>query len=379
MPSLLEKTIASQRKMLVDLMFQPLADISIKLSPFINSREKLEQSLQDACHVFKYCKYIYVLNEKCIQLTATLNNNNDGGEVEHLGRNRSGRPYMQNDFEENHFFLSEAYISKRKKRPSITAVHSICDEDGKLIGFLGVDYDLRELPSSDELYPEKLQWRQIKGDPAIRSGLFLQERVQSRMDNNIENILALMEALIIEHGVFHGKFHFSSSRTTIWLVDDPYHYRLLTMPELDDPDICLVYPRRRYFERAIVPPEKIKVIFDYFRRLRFADETIYLRAGSINIVNGMVSLNFSCDGSHYLPYDEFLNKGMDFWFGASGEPQSTSIDTVLESICAKGCNYVYEVIEQVENNHSPIQLLSLSIDDQLQILKELKCIMKVYE
>ncbi|HEY0663326.1 MAG TPA: hypothetical protein VGD18_01835, partial [Thiobacillaceae bacterium] len=46
-------------------------------------------------------------------------------------------------------------------------------------------------------------------------------------------------------------------------------------------------------------------------------ELFYLRAGSLNIFNGMVGLTFSCDGSHYLPWDEFLSKGFDFW--ASGK------------------------------------------------------------
>ncbi|MCK7471133.1 MAG: hypothetical protein MZU95_10405 [Desulfomicrobium escambiense] len=31
-----------------------------------------------------------------------------------------------------------------------------------------------------------------------------------------------------------------------------------------------------------------------FKALRFADETIYLRSGSINVMNGMVGLTFSC-------------------------------------------------------------------------------------
>ena len=41
----------------------------------------------------------------------------------------------------------------------------------------------------------------------------------------------------------------------------------------------------------------------------------YLRTASINIFNGMVSLTFSCDGSHYMRYDEFLAKGAAFWSG----------------------------------------------------------------
>jgi hypothetical protein len=45
-----------------------------------------------------------------------------------------------------------------------------------------------------------------------------------------------------------------------------------------------------------------------------ADENIYLRMSSINLFNGMVSLTFSCDGTHYMRYDEFLGKDGPFWF-----------------------------------------------------------------
>jgi hypothetical protein len=48
-----------------------------------------------------------------------------------------------------------------------------------------------------------------------------------------------------------------------------------------------------------------------------ADETIYLRSASINIFNGLISVTFSCDGSHYMRYDEFVEKDMGFWFGGS--------------------------------------------------------------
>jgi hypothetical protein len=49
--------------------------------------------------------------------------------------------------------------------------------------------------------------------------------------------------------------------------------------------------------------------------LRKVDTTIYLRTASINLFNGMVSLTFSCDGTHYMRYGEFLAKGPAFWFG----------------------------------------------------------------
>jgi hypothetical protein len=53
------------------------------------------------------------------------------------------------------------------------------------------------------------------------------------------------------------------------------------------------------------------------RDLRLGDDVIYLRSASINIFNGLVSMTFSCDGSHYMRYDEFLKKGTEFWLGSA--------------------------------------------------------------
>ena len=55
-------------------------------------------------------------------------------------------------------------------------------------------------------------------------------------------------------------------------------------------------------------------ILSRLKALRMADENIYLRMSSINLFNGMVSLTFSCDGTHYMQYDEFLGKDGPFWF-----------------------------------------------------------------
>jgi hypothetical protein len=131
-------------------------------------------------------------------------------------------------------------------------------------------------------------------------------------------VLAVMDELVTQSGVFHAKLHFSSSRATIWLVADPYCYRILGYEALVNPDICLAYPHHPYPEKAIVPAAAVRPILDAFRRLRFADEVIYLRSGSLNIFNGMVGLNFSCDGSHYLRYDELLREDSPFWRSSGG-------------------------------------------------------------
>jgi len=64
-----------------------------------------------------------------------------------------------------------------------------------------------------------------------------------------------------------------------------------------------------------VEKQHIRPILEMFRTLRFSDEQLYLRAGSLNLINGLIGLNFSCDGSHYLPADEFLASPLARWFG----------------------------------------------------------------
>lgn len=311
----LKKAVKKQRQALKKILAESLGHLASRLASNLADRQKMEAILADSCTQLQDCKYIYVLDEEGVQITANMSR--EGVDESQLGRDRSLRPYMAGVFGKTSFKLSQAYISRRKRRPSLTAVQVIRDEQGERVGFLGVDYDLRELSHSSEMYTESRQWRQIKGDPSIRANLFMQSRQQSPMDENMEDVFSLMDELMTQHGVYHGKFHFASSRATIWHVDDPFDYHILSIDDLIDPDICLAYPKRPYFDRAIVPPEQIMKIFKQFGALRFADETIYLRAGSLNIVNGMIGLNFSCDGSHYLPFSEFLDKGLDFWFGAS--------------------------------------------------------------
>jgi hypothetical protein len=314
MPISLDKAIQSQRDHLTQLLSVSLLPLTQKLASVIHDKAQLETCLINAYTSLPFCKYLYVLDEKGVQLTANIKK--IGKDDSQYQRNRASRPYMQIMFSNIDFRLSESYISRNQKRPSLTAVHTIQSTYGVRIGFLGVDYDLRELPRTEKLYEQTHQWQQIKGDPAIRGGLFAQQRVQSQMDEKIDDVLSILEELILQHGFFHGKIHFSSNRFTLWHVDDPYDYHILTMETLNDPDVCLAYPQRPYFQRAIVPSLKIIEVFKQFRVLRLADETVYLRSGSLNIVNGMVGLNFSCDGTHYIPYDEFLEKGLEFWFGA---------------------------------------------------------------
>jgi len=153
----------------------------------------LERVLEKGLKLLPYCKYLFILDDQARQITANFSHN--GRLNENFGRDRSDRPYLAEALAGEKFPLSNAYISRNARRPSLTAVQHIYSKEGRLLGYLGVDFDLREL--------------------------------------------------------------------------------------------------------------------------RFMDENIYLRAGSLNIFNGMVGLNFSCDGSHYMHWSEFLDKNVGFWLGTS--------------------------------------------------------------
>ncbi|HSP01345.1 MAG TPA: hypothetical protein VLN90_07770, partial [Thioalkalivibrio sp.] len=174
------------------------------------------------------------------------------------------------------------------------------------------------LPHNAALYDEPTEWRQIKGDPSIRGTLFLQSRVESLMDQDMDAVLSVLEELLTQRGVFQAVVHFSSSRATVWTLDDPYRYRLLNHEALSDPDTCLAFPHRDYPGEAQIPAHALGEVLENLKALRFADETIYLRSASINLFNGMISLTFSCDGSHYMTWKEFLDRSIDFWIGSAG-------------------------------------------------------------
>ncbi|HEB81987.1 MAG TPA: hypothetical protein ENJ11_03895 [Gammaproteobacteria bacterium] len=309
----LQKTVRKQRQILKDMLAESMAEVAEACAKKMDDHEALEALLAEEMDKAEYCKYLWVLDRHGVQITDTVTRT--GIKKGQIGRDRIARPYMQRALKGEDYYLSEAYISRNRKRPSLTAVRIIRNDQGEVLGYLGADFDLRELPHTADQYVEEKNWLQVKGDPAIRSGLFAQQRVESAMDSQIDDILSLVEELILTRGVFHAKLHFSSSRATLWRVDNPYSYQILNIDELTDPDIVLAFRHQEYFEKAIVKPEKIPLVFQQFKSLRFADETVYLRAGSLNVVNGMVGLNFSCDGSHYMDYEEFLEKNMAFWFG----------------------------------------------------------------
>ena len=310
-----KEQIYLQREQLAYRLRAPLGQLGERCTRAWGNKDRLNEILLDGLASVPFCNLLYMLGTDGVQVSDNIGQ--EGIVPGHYGRDRSQRPYMKETVPAWGFLLSDAYVSLLTHRPGLTALQVVRSDQG-MLGYVGADFDLRDLPVTAELYEEPGDWRQIKGDPAIRSTLFQQSRVESPMDRNLDKALPIVEELLTERGIFQCQINFSSSQANIWTVDDPFRYRILDFDDLADPGICLVYPRHPYPQEAVIPLPRIREVLNRFRELRFIDENIYLRSGSLNIFNGIVGLNFSCDGSHYMPWSEFLSLSMDFWIG-SGE------------------------------------------------------------
>jgi len=305
-------SIYLQREQLARILHEPLSALAERCAPVWGDRYGLNAVLTEGFADIPHCNFLYCMGTDGVQISDNIGAS--GVQAGYLGRDRSKRPYMCEPVPSWGFLLSDAYISLRQQRPSLTALQVVWGEAGAL-GYLGADFDLRDLPVTSALYDEPDAWRQVKGDPAIRGTLFQQCRVESPMDRNLDQALSILEELLTERGVFQCQIHFSSSQATIWTLDDPFRYRILDQEALGDPDICLVYPPQPYPEESLIPRQDVTRVLKRLKSLRLVDENIYLRQSSINLFNGLVSLTFSCDGSHYMPHSQFLGKGTAFWFG----------------------------------------------------------------
>lgn len=307
----LPQTIAQQKAALAERLEFFMAVLAQKCAAVWDG-PALDTVLTENLMHIPFCHLLYAVNTEGHQLSANIGL--DGTDLTRRGQDLSGRPYITAAVPYKGFLLSQVYVSQIGGRPCVSAIQ-VVTKNQVVLGFVVADFDLRDLPLLEIEVSGKAGWRQIKGDPAIRETLFMQQRVNSAMDKRIDDVISIMDELICERGIFHGKLHFSGSRATLWLTDDPYRYRLHVLEEITSPDVCLAYPSRAYPQRAVVPREQVRQVFERFKVLRQTDETIYLRSGSLNVINGMVGLTFSCDGSHYMPAGDFLAKETAFWFG----------------------------------------------------------------
>ncbi len=326
----LSSVVTDQRERLMQLLYTPLQRIAALFGQLTDNiqqpmeyRSTLDSLLIGVFSSVPQAKYLYLMNLNGVQISSSMSR--EGLIIEHFGRDRSDRPYMQEalsvaTFMNRHqetsyqqwpyldkhtqavdFLLCEAYISQHALRPSMTAIFFLRDPQGNHIGFLGTDFAMRDLPPIEGIYEEsRRSWHFTPTN--------LQEpaRQVSRLDRELDTVASVLEELIRCRGVYHVKIHFSTSQTVVWVMDDPYRYRILGIADLLDPDSCLAYPCRTYSEEALIQTAEIRLILERMKVMRRSHNPIYLRSCSLNIFNGMVGVSFSSDGSHYIPYEDFL-------------------------------------------------------------------------
>lgn len=314
MEALLKERIESRKSSITEKLQGNLQKLAESCSGLWNQVNRLDQQLVLSLNTIPKCRMLYAVECHGIQVssnikyTGLINQNT-------RGQNLSDRPYFLNNNPKVVFSLSPVYISRTDHKPCITALHQVFADDGSKLGCVAADFVIDDLPDEEVDLMKTYAWRQIKGDPAIRQNLFAQERVLSAMDEKVEQVHDIIHNLMCKRGIFHAKLHYGSSRATLWTYAHPYEYQLHVLDEIIDPNVCLAYPAQDYPAEAKVGAEEITLVLDKFKMLRNMDDVIYLRAASLNIINQMVGLNFSCDGSHYMPVGEFLEKQDDFWFG----------------------------------------------------------------
>ena len=154
--SALDDAIARQRVILHGWLASLLTQLAEECLASWEDPAGLERRLVEGIAELPYCKYLYLLDAGARQISATVSRT--GLLNDQIGRDRSGRPYMVEALAGRLFSLSEAYISRNARRPSLTAVRRIEDVAGRLLGYLGADFDLRELPATQDQYRQPGQW-----------------------------------------------------------------------------------------------------------------------------------------------------------------------------------------------------------------------------
>ena len=155
--------------------------------------------------------------------------------------------------------------------------------------------------------PEK--WLQVKGDPSVRAFLFEQSRFESVFDCDLERINMIVHTLLASKGAFHVKIHYSSNQLTCWFADDAFRYRVFVSDDVLAPGFLDQFRDCSIKHlQPLIDDESTMAILNEFSRLRSTDKNIYMRNGSINRINGLIGMTFSCDGAHYINHKTFFEK-----------------------------------------------------------------------
>lgn len=300
-----KESISQKKKFLSSLIKVSLRSLETQTRECWQDADALTAILQNDLCKLPHCQLLYAIGTDGKQISSNVTRN--GLDNSWRGQDLTQRPYLSGNLPYKGMVLSAVYLSQRSMQPCITAIQAVLDKE-QLLGFIAADFHIKDIPEAGRT---GIQHRAPSGNRGKKP-----QRKNSKIDDNIDYLIYVLSTLMQEHGIFQAQVHFDSGTCAISSLEDPLRYQIFNVQELMDPELFLLYPKCDYDQRAAIKPERIPNVFAQLKALRNMDDEVYLRSGSLNIMNGQIGLSFSCDGTHYIGIDEFLNRDLTSWLSA---------------------------------------------------------------
>ncbi|OUD16226.1 PDC sensor domain-containing protein [Thioflexithrix psekupsensis] len=314
-----KQTLGEQRKLLSALLEPPMQEIAKCCVGEWHDTTTLDTVLLTQFSRVPHIQLLYALDKLGRQISANVSVH--GADSSYRGQDLSRRPYSVSLYPKRHFMLSSVYISQTTGRPSISAVQPVVNEQ-QFLGFIVADFDIRHLPLAVNASHHKLS------DPSERASAALSHpappvtpktpfsgpRALTLMDQQASQVTDMVAYLMWERGVFHVMLNYTNGVVMVWETRDPYQYHLLTAEQLLTRDtIYHAYQPSTYPAKAAISIDQVREILQRFQTLRLTEGTDYLCSASLNVINGMIGLSFTCDNSQYMRADLFLERPLSDW------------------------------------------------------------------
>jgi hypothetical protein len=303
-----KETVSHKKKLLASLLKAPLAQLVDHAYAQWDNTEQLNQTLQASLCKLPHCQLLYAIATTGVQLSANITRHSVDNTWR--GQDLSARPYLQGLLPFKGMTLSAAYLSQRSMQPCITALQAVIKHD-QLLGFIAADFHIKDLPNMSGTPLQRMQ--QLRTDSSLAGKQTYKTHDLGSADQRIDSLLQVLATLMQEHGVFHSTLHFDSACVSLWSLADPLDYQVYSVEEVLKPELFLHYPKRSYERPGQLAHDKIPQVLSQLKALRQSDDTVYLRSGSVNIINGRIGLTFSCDDTQYMYAEEFLNHELTHW------------------------------------------------------------------
>jgi len=160
----------------------------------------------------------------------------------------------------------------------------------------------------------------IKGDPSIRESVLMRKRYTSKVDTVFEELEPLLEDLMLNRGIYRIFVGFNSGEVRTNSIFDPLRQEVHDAEKLSDTHLYATLRASKqykamptYWQNILnrrsdkwqpLEPENIPHILSTVRKLREIEE-YYLRNITICIVQGIVRMQFNCDGTQIIDAHNF--------------------------------------------------------------------------